>query len=195
MLNGGIETMRRRNIAAGGLAFGLGALIALLSWAAYSRMIVSPGGRPAWTEVAWPFVADEWGKGKAFHCKAADCGTEVNVYVRAKIGFCNCTMGVADDDELVRLSDFVLMGEGVNDLGPGRPIRVAWMNGRSRSYAVSKPLRAGRSALSIAFNDRCDAIVATAVIGDTRANAVEPAVIGLLNGDKVIRWAEVTLGL
>jgi hypothetical protein len=33
------------------------------------------------------------------------------------------------------------------------------------------------------------------MIGDTRADAVEPAVIALLNGDTVIRWVEVTLGL
>ena len=54
---------------------------------------------------------DEWGKGKAFRCKAADCGAEVSIYIRAKIGFCNCTTGVSDDDEFARLSDFNLMGE------------------------------------------------------------------------------------
>jgi hypothetical protein len=190
--------MKQRNtIAVVGLAFGLGGLIALLSWPAliYINEAASSNGRPTWTEVAWPFVPDEWGKGKAFRCKAADCGTEINVYIRAKIGFCNCTTGVADDDELDRISDFSLMGERIDHLGPGRPIRVAWMNGRSRSYGVTKPLRAGRSALSVAFNDRCDAIVATAVIGHGRPDAVEPAIIAFLNDDTVQRWAEVTLGL
>jgi hypothetical protein len=190
--------MKQRHIVSmGGLAFGLGGLIALLSWLAYAYTseIALSSGRPVWTEVAWPFAPDEWGKGKAFHCKAADCGNEVTVYVRAKIGFCNCTTGVADDAELERLSDFVLMGEKIDQLGPGRPIRVAWMNGRSRSYAVAKPMRAGRSALSVAFNDRCDAIVATALIGKARPDAVEPTVITLLNDDRVIKWAEVTLGL
>lgn len=198
MPGSGSYVMRQRNIiAVSGFAFGLGGLIALLSWLAYSYMSENArsSGHAAWTEVVWPFVADEWGKGKAFHCKASDCGTEINVYIRAKIGYCNCTTGVADDDELTRLSDFVLMGEYIDQLGPGRPIRVAWMNGRRRSYAVAKPLRSGSSAISVAFNDRCDAIVATAMIGDTRADAVEPAVIALLNGDTVIRWVEVTLGL
>ena len=125
----------------------------------------TPAGKPTWTEVAWPFQLDEWGKGKAFHCKAADCGAEVNIYIRAKIGFCNCTTGVADDTELDRLSDFTLMGDGIADVGEGRPIAVAWMKGRSRSYTIAKPVRVGRSALSIAFNDRCDAIVATIVLG------------------------------
>jgi hypothetical protein len=198
MPGGGIHVMKQRNMfAVGGLAFGLGGLTALLSWLAYSYTseIARSSGNPTWTEVAWPFALDEWGKGKAFHCKAADCGTDVHVYIRAKIGFCNCTTGVADDEELARLSDFRLMGESIGQLGPGRSIKVAWMKGRSRPYAVAKPLRASRSALSIAFNDRCDAIVATAMIGRASPDGVEPAIMAFLNGDTVIRWAEVTIGL
>jgi hypothetical protein len=145
--------------------------------------------------VNWPFASDEWGKGKAFQCKAADCGAEINIFVRAKIGFCNCTTGVADDEELSRLSDFILMGAKIEPTGPGQPIRVAWMKGRSRGYALSSPMRARGSALSVAFNDRCDAIVATALIGNARPDTVEPAVIDFLNGEIVMRWAEVTLGL
>ncbi len=36
--------------------------------------------RPVWNEMPWPFPIDQWGKGKAFACKAADCGTEVTIY-------------------------------------------------------------------------------------------------------------------
>jgi hypothetical protein len=150
---------------------------------------------PAWTESQWPFLMDQWGKGKAFQCKAADCGTEVNLYIRAKIGFCNCATGVADDEELERLSDFDFAGRAVSPIGDGRPIRVAWMNGRSRSYAISGSDARTRSALSVAFNDRCDAIVATVVLGHDRPAMIEPAVIEFLNGKTVLRWAEVTLGL
>ena len=42
--------------------------------------------RPVWTEVKWPFPIDQWGTGRAFACKAADCGSEVRLYVRAKLG-------------------------------------------------------------------------------------------------------------
>src|SRR5262245_24506345 len=134
---------------------------------------------------------DQWGKGKAFACNAADCGTEVKLFIRAKIGFCNCTTGVADDEELDRLSDFDLMGkENVTPLGNGRPITVAWMKGRSRSYTL-----AGASTLSVAFNDRCDAIVATVLLGPNRPETIEPGVLAFLNGKTVLRWAEVTLGL
>jgi hypothetical protein len=31
----------------------------------------------------WPFLIDQWGEGKAFQCKAADCGAELNLYIRA----------------------------------------------------------------------------------------------------------------
>ena len=46
-----------------------------------------------WTEVSWPFPLDQWGRGRAFQCKAADCGSELNLFLRAKIGFCNCAIG------------------------------------------------------------------------------------------------------
>jgi hypothetical protein len=80
-------------------------------------------------------------------------------------------------------------------LGPGRQINVAWMKGRSRAYAITDPYRARNSALSVAFNDRCDAIVATTVIAQDRPEAIEPSVIEFLNSDVVVHWAEVTLGL
>jgi hypothetical protein len=151
--------------------------------------------RPVWTEAQWPFPIDEWGKGKAFSCRADDCGTEVNVYVRAKIGFCNCTTGVADDAELERLSDFDLVGGRVAALDHGGPVAVGWMKGRSRAYGISDPARGGRSALSVAFNNDCDAIVATAVLGRDRRAEIEPQVIGFLNGNTVLQWAKTTLGL
>jgi len=151
--------------------------------------------QPSWTELPWPFPMDQWGKGKAFQCKAADCGAEVTVYIRAKIGFCNCAAGVADDEELDRISDFDLMGNQLTALGAGQPITVAWMKGRSRAFSVGGAQHAGRSALSVGFNDRCDAIVATAVAGLERPAAIEAAVLDFLNSPVVARWAQVTLGL
>ena len=150
--------------------------------------------QPTWDEVAWPFPMDQWGKGKAFVCKAAHCGTDVTVYIRAKIGFCNCATGVADDEELDRISDFDLFGNKLTALGPGQPIAVAWMKGRSRAFSIAGS-PAQKSALSVGFNDRCDAIVATAVLRDARPGAIEPAVLAFLNSRTVLRWAEVTLGL
>ncbi|HWN50962.1 MAG TPA: hypothetical protein VNO18_14270 [Xanthobacteraceae bacterium] len=84
---------------------------------------MSSGDRPVWTEATWPFPIDQWGEGWAFQCKAADCGIDVNLYLRPKIGFCNCQTGVADDEELDRVSDVDLVGSR-SALGPGRPIMV-----------------------------------------------------------------------
>jgi hypothetical protein len=66
------------------------------------------------------------------------------------------------------------------------------MKGRSRGYAVGA--RSAKSVLSLAFNNRCDVIVATVVAGDAPV-AQEQAVLEFLNGDLVLRWAEVVLGL
>jgi len=147
---------------------------------------------PVWNEAAWPFPIDQWGRGWAYQCRAAECGIEVNLYLRPKIGFCNCQTGVADDEELDRVSDVDLVGSEGSALGPGRPITVHWMKGRSRGYRVGAP--SAKSVLSLAFNERCDVIVATVVAVDDPV-AQEAAVLEFLNGDVVLNWAKVVLGL
>jgi len=180
--------------AAAALAAGIGGYAVFLAAkqppADTNRM--SSRDRAVWTEAAWPFLIDQWGQGWAFQCKAADCGIDVNLYLRPKIGFCNCQTGVADDEELDRVSDVDLVGSERSPLGPGQPIRVHWMKGRSRGYTVGAP--SAKSVLSLAFNDRCDVIVATVVAGDEPV-AQEQAVLEFLNGDLVRRWTEAILGL
>jgi hypothetical protein len=150
---------------------------------------------PVWSAANWPFPMDQWGGGKAFTCKAGDCGSEISVYLRAKIGFCNCTTGVADDEELERLADFDLFSNRQTAVARGRPIEVRWMKGRSRPYAFVGSFSRQKSALTIAFNARCDAIVATAVSDDNHRAELESLVLNFLNGDTVIHWAEKTLGM
>ena len=69
------------------------------------------------------------------------------------------------------------------------------MKGRSRAFTIGGPHRLGVSALSVGFNDHCDAIIATVVLGHDRPIALEPDVLALLNSKTVLRWAEITLGL
>ena len=188
--------MRTRAAIAIGLAFvllGAAGALALISQGRMPDRAAAKTVKPVWTETQWPFPMDEWGQGKAFQCRAADCGVETSLYIRAKIGFCNCTTGVSDDEELDRLTDFRLMGDRLLAVGAGRPIQVAWMKGRSRAY-LGAPDR-GRSALAVAFNDRCDAIVATVVVADSRPLAIESGVLEFLNGQTIRHWAEMTLGL
>lgn len=154
---------------------------------------VAHAATPVFSEVKWPFLMDQWGLGRAFHCDPAHCGVAVDVYVRPKIGFCNCTSGVSDDDELERVGDVELIGEKYKPTSAGHPIAVAWMKGRSRPYDVAG--RAAGTTLALAFNDRCDVIVATAVVPDGPAAQVEPAVLAFLNSDIVINWAKEQLGL
>jgi hypothetical protein len=147
----------------------------------------------AWAETKWPFALDQWGTGRAFQCAAAACGIEVKVYLRAKLGFCNCTTGVADDAELDRVGDLELLSAKFEGLGEGRAVAIAWMQGRSRPYKVAIPYASPRTALAIAFNDKCDVIVATVLAEEVAA--AERATLLFLNGDLVRRWAERELGL
>jgi hypothetical protein len=145
--------------------------------------------RPAWTEFEWPFLLDQWGIGRAFVCKPADCGTEVKVYLRPKIGFCNCATGIDDDEELDRVGDRELIATEFVASGRGRAIEVASMKGRSRSFENAGDAMRTR-LLSIAFHDRCDLIVGVATFAPGNLGAVEAAVIDFLNSDRVLRWVK-----
>jgi hypothetical protein len=148
-----------------------------------------------WIETKWPFLVDEWGEGKAFQCKAADCGAELSLYVRAKVGFCSATTGVADDDELERLSDFDFIGGYVTALAGGHDIDIAGAKGRIRAYATASPVRSGAYAFSVAFNNGSDALVATVVVKDGQPASIEPVIIQFLSGKTIQRWVKLTLGL
>src|SRR5882724_3025795 len=118
--------MRRRSaIAAAILAIG-----ALSGVAAYEH---AGSGASDWQEIAWPFPRDGWPAGRAFRCAADSCGG-TEVYVRPKIGFCNCDRGVADDDEVDRVADLDLLSERFVPLQAGEVVRVADMAGRVRAY-------------------------------------------------------------
>ena len=73
----------------------------------------------------------------------------------------------------------------------GRPVTIGWMKGRSRAYSVE----GRRSALAIAFNDRCDVVVATVMAKSELPAAAEPIAVEFLNTQPMLRWVEVTLGL
>src|SRR6187431_2345039 len=162
-----MKTKEALAVAAGALALGAVTGVLVLPttfWSSDNNFTLASSKQSGWTEVQWPFPTDQFGRGKAFTCSAADCGTPVTLYVRAKIGFCNCATGVADDAELDRIGDLDLLGGKFSAQGDGRPIAVAHMKGRSRSYALTGGNRPGRAALSIGYNDRCDAVVAVALV-------------------------------
>jgi hypothetical protein len=154
------------------------------------------GPEPMWTEVKWPFLLDQWGVGKAYECRAVDCGVKIDVNIRPKIGFCNCATGVSDDAELERVADTDLVSPKVRPLGRGRPVKVGWMYGLARPYlATDEDQKPQGRLLSIAFNDGCDAVTAVATVGDGDPAALEPAVEAFLNRRPVVLWVKKELGL
>jgi hypothetical protein len=180
------------------LALGLAAVASVATSAPNDRgSSRAPAGRvdPAWAEIKWPFLMDQWGIGRAYRCNAADCGAEVSLYLRPKIGFCNCDTGVSDDAEVDRVADIDLLSSRYGPMSEGRPIRVGWMTGRSRPYTVDDPYGVRRTALAFAFNDKCDVIVATLVAGGDLPAGAESAALAFLNGNQVLRWAKAELGL
>lgn len=177
-------------------AFTLGGLAGAFALLAQTRGTTSTpaGPRSSWHEIAWPFPMDQWGKGMAYECAAARCGVDVTVYLRAKIGFCNCKGGLTDDADLDRVSDFDLLGGTLYAQGPGEPIAVAWMQGRIRAFAIRQGQN-DETMLSVGLHDHCDALVATAVLPRGKLAEAGPMVRDFLNSQAVKRWAEDTLGL
>jgi hypothetical protein len=148
-----------------------------------------------WAETKWPFLIDQWGLGNAYQCKAADCGVEITIYLRAKVGFCNCTTGIAEDDEIDRVGDMNLVGWQWSARALGEPVTVGWMKGRSRSFAVEGRDRRERHALTVAVSNKCDAVVATVVADRPISSDIERAALDFLGSRPVLQWAAANTGL
>jgi hypothetical protein len=144
------------------------------------------GDRPSgsdWAEMNWPFPMDPWGPGRAFHCGAASCGQPIDLFVRAKVGFCNCTTGVSDDDELDRVGDFDLMGADAKPISEGRRIDVGKGVGRERLYVSGGSGKQRQTALSFAFNNECDAVVVTALTSQKPPADFEAVILRFATGN------------
>jgi hypothetical protein len=122
---------------------------------------ITEGDRVAWTEIDWPFLLDQWGTGHAFACRGTKCDPRDRLLVRVKNGFCNCSSGIEDDDEIDRLTDFQFLGSPVTPNGSGRPITVAGVSGRLRAFVVETVPHRARHAVAVVLARDCEAIVAT----------------------------------
>lgn len=176
------------------VALGTGLAMSLAANAQSFASDAAASERTRWTEVQWPFRMDEWGVGRAFVCKAADCGSDIALYLRVKVGFCNCTTGVSDDDDLDRVGDLPLLSDRFAGLAEGRPVAVDAMQGRSRPYQVSLPLWRSQSAVAVVLHAKCDAVVATIVADRDRLAAAEQNGLAFLGGAQVLQWAKMVLG-
>lgn len=141
-----------------------------------------------WVEIAWPFPRDAWPAGKAYRCR--DCDLEV--YIRPKLGFCNCTTGVTDDAEVDAVSDVDMISLDFDAHAPGEPVEAAGLRGRARGYTLRMPDGAARAAIGFALSSKCDLLVAAGLGPD----AADPARISaLLESRPVIAWIKTALGL
>jgi hypothetical protein len=161
------------------IAIGIVALGALSGGAAYQR---AASGVEEWREISWPFPRDGWPAGKAFRS-----GDGIEVYVRPKIGFCNCDTGVADDDEVDRVADLDLISERFVPLETGRVVRVAEMQGRIRPYELRMSDGSHYTAVGIAVSHRCDLMVAVAK-GRGDAEGVRRTAQKFLATSEMTRW-------
>ncbi len=146
-----------------------------------------------WHEIAWSFPRDGCPAGRAFRCNhCGEGGAAVELYVRPKIGFCNCDTGVADDDEVDRVADLDLISETFVPTEDGKVVRVADMKGRSRSYDLKMSDGSQHNAVGIALSHHCDLLVAVA---QGRANADEMRRIALdyLASDAMHHWMLASL--
>jgi hypothetical protein len=146
--------------------------------------------QPVWREIAWPFPRDGWPAGRAFRCESG-CGG-IELYVRPKHGFCNCDSGVADDDEVDRVSDLDMISPRFAPLRPGEPIRVADMVGRVRAYELQMPDQTRHVAIGIAVSQRCDIFVAVAH-GKAAADDVQRISTVLVETNEIRRWVQTAM--
>jgi hypothetical protein len=140
------------------------AMVVLGALSAVGAYQMAPSEKEAmahWQEIAWPFPRDGWPAGRAFRCDGTGCGG-VELYVRAKLGFCNCDRGVADDDEVDRVADVDLISSRFVAIAPGDTVHVGEMQGRARHYDLDMPDGAHRAVTGIAVSRRCDLLVAVA---------------------------------
>src|SRR5437763_10445382 len=120
-------------------------------------------GNTEWQEIAWPFPRDGWPAGRAFRCASCgEGGAGVELYVRPKVGFCNCDTGVADDEEVDRVADLDLISARFAPVEAGRAVRLSDMAGRARLYDLKMPDGSQHAAVGIALSHRCDLLVAVA---------------------------------
>jgi hypothetical protein len=169
--------------------------VAVLALGALSGVAAYENAAPRaenWREIAWPFPRDGWPAGRAFRCKGAACGGDVEVYVRPKIGFCNCDSGVADDDEVDRVADLDLISERFVPREAGNVIRVADMPGRIRGYDLNMSDGSRRTAIGIAVSRRCDLLVAVAQ-GRGAAPEVQRVALEYLASPDMVSWMNASM--
>ncbi|MBC7577220.1 MAG: hypothetical protein H7312_07665 [Tardiphaga sp.] len=164
--------------------------LGLMTPAGIAAYVATPARGEGWHGIAWPFPRDGWPPGNAYRCPATSCGVEMELYVRPKIGFCNCDSGVADDDEVDRVADVDLISPQFRALRGGDVVRIAGMTGRARSYDLGDGTR--RQAVGMAVSRKCDLMVAV-VQGPAGAQELQHQAQQFLMSPPVRGWMNLAM--
>ena len=152
------------------------------------------GAANIWRDMKWPLSFDPWPPGRAFQCSKADCGADVELYVRPKLGFCNCTVGITDDSEIDQVGDLAAIGPNFAPTNASHSIVVGDMKGLARHYRIISP--AGDiQALAIVTSKKCDVVVVTIASATALPVEVEQAALALLNSERVLPWITASVGI
>lgn len=160
--------------------------------AAVATYVETPRQAGEWREIRWPFLRDGWPPGQAYRCERSRCGSDMELYMRPKIGFCNCSTGVADDDEVDRVADLDLISPRFKPLRGGEVIRVNGMAGRERAYELTMPDGSKRMAIGMAVSHRCDLMVAV-VQGSGDPAELHDKAVRMLSSPDVTAWMKTAM--
>lgn len=152
-----------------------------------------------WREVAWELPVAPWWPSRQFRCVAAACGADIMLYLRIKIGFCNCAEGIADDAELERISDFINLARRQEPPAEGQTFVAAGLKGRVRPYrlTLNGPTEEAADSVLAGLNSGCDAVVATAIGHAGKSIGTEEttrAIAGFVESAAVRSWIMRALG-
>ena len=140
-------------------------------------------------ETRWDMPVDPWGNGRAYVCDASACGTEVKLYARTKAGFCNCYLGVANDDEIDLIGDVDIHGEDFRPVAEGQVTSIGELQGRYRPFEATSHNAPPQNVMSIVVSEDCKAIVATLVSKKPITQAAESAARAVLTDKPFRQWA------
>ena len=164
--------------------------------AAFAAGVFRPA-EPGWREIAWPFPQDAWPAGRAFRCRSASCGGDVEVYLRPKLGFCaNCATGVTDDAEVDGVADLDMISDDFVPTAPGDHVDLGAVAGRMRTYTLRFPDGTHRPAAGFALSrpKQCDLFVAASQGPAAGTPQARHAIEALLNSEPVAGWVRSQLG-
>lgn len=175
------------------MLFGLllaGGVLAGASWPAASWM----SDPASWQEIAWPFPRDAWPPGRAFRCMSGGCGRGVEVYIRPKLGFCNCATGVSGDAEVDAVTDLDMIAASFTPDRPGEWIEIAGMAGRTRPYTLQLANGMKLAAVGTAISRKCDVVVAASQGREAATSKARQAISNLVASPNLLDWLNAQLG-